>query len=243
MGERILIPLLLSFNCLLLAVAQDITKDFQVLKSLSDSWQGQIPNWEGSDPCQDWYGINCRNSRVVSISLTDIGLTGKLSGDIGSLSELDSLDLSYNRGLTGPLPQEIGNLKKLTKLTLVGCGFTGRIPDEIGSLQHLEFLSLNSNNFAGPIPPSIGNLSNLTWLDLADNQLDGSIPVSSGTTPGLDMLHKALHFHLGQNKLSGQIPPKLFSSKMTLIHVIFGSNQLVGSIPETLALVTSLTLV
>jgi len=27
MGERILIPLLLSFNCLLLAVAQDITKD------------------------------------------------------------------------------------------------------------------------------------------------------------------------------------------------------------------------
>ncbi|XP_068496168.1 leucine-rich repeat receptor protein kinase HPCA1-like isoform X2 [Phaseolus vulgaris] len=57
------------------------------------------------------------------------------------------------------------------------------------------------------------------------------------------MLHKALHFHLGQNKLSGQIPPKLFSSKMTLIHVIFGSNQLVGSIPETLGLVTSLTLV
>ncbi|KAL2341486.1 hypothetical protein Fmac_009426 [Flemingia macrophylla] len=131
----------------------------------------------------------------------------------------------------------------LSKLTLVGCGFTGRIPDEIGSLQQLVFLSLNSNKFVGPIPPSIGSLSNLTWLDLTDNQLDGSIPVSSDTTPGLDMLHKTQHFHLGKNRLSGEIPPKLFSSKMTLIHVIFASNQLVGSIPETLGLVKGLTVV
>ncbi|KAL2997026.1 hypothetical protein AAZX31_09G019000 [Glycine max] len=245
MGERIILILLLvlSFNFLLLAVAQDVNSDFAVLKSLRGSWLSPTPNWEGSDPCKDWEGIKCKNSRVISISLSDIGLTGHLSGDIGSLSELEILDLSYNRGLTGSLPQEIGNLKKLLKLVLVGCGFTGRIPDEIGFLEQLVFLSLNSNNFVGPIPPSIGNLSNLTWLDLADNQLDGSIPVSSGTTSGLDMLQKTLHFHLGKNRLSGEIPPKLFSSKMTLIHVIFYSNKLVGSIPETLGLVKSLTLV
>ncbi|KAK7412783.1 hypothetical protein VNO78_04404 [Psophocarpus tetragonolobus] len=255
MGERILIPLLLSFNCLLFALAQDATNDFAVLKSLRDSWQSQTLNWEGSDPCNGWDGIKCnKNSRVISISLTDIGLTGQLSGDIGSLSELTNLDLSYNRGLTGPLPSEIGKLKKLSRLILVSCGFTGRIPDEIGSLQQLEFLSLNSNNFVGPIPPSTGNLSNLTWLDLDDNHLNGSIPVSSGTTPGLDMLHNALHLyfnslqlpvflHLGKNRLSGEIPPKLFSSKMTLIHVIFDSNKLVGSIPGTIGLVKSLTAV
>ncbi|KAG5011566.1 hypothetical protein JHK86_023827 [Glycine max] len=225
------------------SIAQDVNSDFAVLKSLRGSWLSPTPNWEGSDPCKDWEGIKCKNSRVISISLSDIGLTGHLSGDIGSLSELEILDLSYNRGLTGSLPQEIGNLKKLLKLVLVGCGFTGRIPDEIGFLEQLVFLSLNSNNFVGPIPPSIGNLSNLTWLDLADNQLDGSIPVSSGTTSGLDMLQKTLHFHLGKNRLSGEIPPKLFSSKMTLIHVIFYSNKLVGSIPETLGLVKSLTLV
>ncbi|WVY94674.1 hypothetical protein V8G54_033762 [Vigna mungo] len=205
-------------------VAQDITKDLEVLKSLSESWQGQIQNWEGSDPCS-WYGINCRHSRVVSISLTDIGLTGELSGDIGSLSELDNLDLSNNRGLIGPLPREIGNLKKLTKLTLVGCGFTGRIPDEIGSLQQLEVLSLNSNNFAGSIPPSIGNLSNLTWLDLADNQLDGSIPVSSGTTPGLDMI-----FHC--NLLVGSIPETLgLVTSLTVVR--FENNSLNGHVPQS----------
>ncbi|KAK7331220.1 hypothetical protein VNO77_25438 [Canavalia gladiata] len=239
MDERILVLLVLSFNCLLFAAAQKVSNDLVVLKTLRDSWQSAIPSWVASDPCSGWDGIKCRDSRVISISLPDTGLTGQLPGDIGSLSELEILDLSYNRGLTGTLPQEIGNLKKLSKLILVGCGFTGRIPDEIGSLHQLLFLSLNSNNFVGPIPPSIGNLSNLTWLDLADNQLDGSIPVS----PGLDMLLNTLHFHLGKNKLSGEIPPQLFSSKMTLIHAIFESNLLVGSIPETIGLVKSLTLV
>ncbi|XP_029128277.1 probable leucine-rich repeat receptor-like protein kinase At5g49770 isoform X3 [Cajanus cajan] len=244
MGERKGILLLVSFNCLLFAIAQDVTNDFAALRSLMDSWQSPTINWVGSDPCNGrWNGIKCKDSRVISISLPDIGLTGQLSGDIGSLSELNTLDLSNNRGLTGSLPPEIGKLKKLSKLTLVGCGFTGPIPDEIGSLQDLVFLSLNSNTFVGPIPPSIGSLSNLTWLDLTDNQLSGSIPVSSGTTPGLDMLHNTRHFHLGKNRLSGEIPPELFSLKMTLIHVIFESNQLVGSIPDTLGLVKSLMVV
>ncbi|XP_027333971.1 probable leucine-rich repeat receptor-like protein kinase At5g49770 [Abrus precatorius] len=243
MGVRTLVQLVLYFNYLLFAAAQEVTNDFIVLKSLRDSWPNTIPRWVGSDSCNGWDGIKCKNSRVISISLPDTGLTGLLSGDIGSLSELKILDLSYNRGLTGSLPREIGNLKKLSKLILVGCGFTGRIPYEIGFLQELVFLSLNSNNFVGPIPPSIGYLSNLTWLDLADNQLDGSIPVSSGTSPGLDMLLNTQHFHLGKNKFSGEIPPQLFSSKMTLIHVIFESNQLVGGIPETLGLVKSLMVV
>ncbi|GMP68728.1 hypothetical protein CsSME_00028252 [Camellia sinensis var. sinensis] len=139
-------------------------------------------------------------------------------------------------GLTGSLPPVIGQLKKLTNLILVGCGFSGPIPDTIGSLQQLRILSLNSNSFTGNIPPAIGNLSKLYWLDLADNKLEGPIPVS----PGLDMLVNTKHFHFGKNNLSGEIPSKLFSSKMTLIHVLFESNSLWGSIPSTLGLVHTL---
>ncbi|KAK1370525.1 putative leucine-rich repeat receptor-like protein kinase [Heracleum sosnowskyi] len=149
-------------------------------------------------------------------------------------------DLSYNEGLTGTLPPSIGNFKKLTNLILVGCRFTGIIPDTIGSLQYLRTLSLNSNSFSGPIPPSIGNLSNLYWLDLADNKLRGSIPVSTRTTPGLDMLVHTKHFHFGKNQLYGEIPSKLFSSGMTLLHVLFEENQLSGDIPSTIGLVQSL---
>ncbi|XP_028065359.1 probable leucine-rich repeat receptor-like protein kinase At5g49770 isoform X3 [Camellia sinensis] len=121
-------------------------------------------------------------------------LTGSLSSDILSLSELQYLDLSNNKGLTGTLPSLIGNLNQLTTF------FFGPIPDSIGSLQQLVFFivcrALNANNFSGPIPPSIGNLSNLSWLDLTENQLNGTIPVSSGSTTGLDMLVKARHLYV-----------------------------------------------
>ncbi|GKV31595.1 hypothetical protein SLEP1_g40272 [Rubroshorea leprosula] len=103
--------------------------------------------------------------------------------------------------------------------------------------------SLNSNNFGGQIPPSIGNLSNLYLLDLTDNQIEGPIPVSNETTPGLDMLVNTKHFHLGQNQLSGEIPEQIFSSNMSLIHVLFDSNKLTGPIPSTLGLVQSLQVI
>ncbi|KAJ9141266.1 hypothetical protein P3X46_031819 [Hevea brasiliensis] len=220
--------------------SDDLTK----LKALMDIWENLPPSWEGTDPCGDqWDGIKCINSRVTSITLSSMGLKGQMSGDITNLPELQILDLSYNKDLRGPLPASIGNLKKLKYLILVGCSFSGPIPNSVGSLQQLVYLSLNSNAFTGPIPPSIGNLSELYWLDLADNKLDGNIPVSTDTTPGLDMLVKTKHFHLGKNQLSGEIPSKLFSSDMTLIHVLFDSNKLTGSIPSTLALVQTLEVI
>ncbi|GLU06074.1 hypothetical protein SLE2022_231370 [Rubroshorea leprosula] len=189
-----------------------------VLNALKDVCKNLPPNWSGSDPCGDgWVGIECTDSRVTSITLANMGLEGQVFSEIPSLNELQTLDLSYNKGLTGSLPASIRDLTKLTNLNLIGCGFTGAIPDMIGNLQQLIMLSLNSNRFRGQIPPSIGNLSKLYWLDLADNQLEGPIPVSDGTTPGLDKLVHTSHFHLGQNKLSGEIPEQIFSSNMELV--------------------------
>uniref|UniRef100_A0A2N9H166 Leucine-rich repeat-containing N-terminal plant-type domain-containing protein n=1 Tax=Fagus sylvatica TaxID=28930 RepID=A0A2N9H166_FAGSY len=153
------------------------------------------------------------------------------------------LDLSYNKGISGRLPSSIGNLTNLSNLNLIGCSFYGSIPDTIGNLQKLTVLSLTNNSFSGSIPASIGHLSKLYWLDLAENQLDGPIPVSNGNTPGLDMLLLAKHFHLDHNKLSGEIPPQLFSSKMVLIHVLLNSNNLIGNIPDTLGLVQTLEVI
>ncbi|XP_024157213.1 leucine-rich repeat receptor protein kinase HPCA1 isoform X3 [Rosa chinensis] len=157
-----------------------------------------------------------------------------------STTEIEtSRDLSYNKGLTGPLPAEIGSLKKLSNIIPVGCSFSGLIPPTVGSLQELVYMSLNS----GRIPSSIGSLSRLYWLDLADNNLEGPIPVSDSGEPGLDILSHCKHFHLGMNKLSGTIPSKLLSSNMSLIHVLFESNQLIGSILSSLGLVKSLEVV
>ncbi|XP_006358481.1 probable leucine-rich repeat receptor-like protein kinase At5g49770 isoform X1 [Solanum tuberosum] len=232
--------LIISMQVLVQLGASTNSGDYVVLEPLKEEWENIPPSWDGSDPCNDpWEGIDCNNSRVISIKLSSINLKGELSGDIEGLSELQILDLSYNKGLTGSLPQSIGNLKSLSILILVGCGFSGLIPNTIGSLSQLEYLSLNLNNFIGPIPASVGNLSKLHWLDLADNKLSGPLPVS----PGLDMLVHTKHFHLGGNQFSGEIPDQLFSSNMTLKHLLLDQNQLTGKIPPSLGLVQTLEVV
>uniref|UniRef100_A0A6M2ECZ0 Leucine-rich repeat-containing N-terminal plant-type domain-containing protein n=1 Tax=Populus davidiana TaxID=266767 RepID=A0A6M2ECZ0_9ROSI len=169
--------------------------DAAALQSLKRQWQNTPPSWgQSPDPCgAPWEGVTCSNSRITALGLSTMNLKGKLSGDIGGLTELRSLDLSFNTNLTGSLTPRLGDLLKLNILILAGCGFSGSIPDELGNLAELSFLALNSNNFSGGIPPSLGKLSKLYWLDLADNQLTGPIPISKNTTPGLDLLLNAKH--------------------------------------------------
>ncbi|XP_010252244.1 PREDICTED: probable leucine-rich repeat receptor-like protein kinase At5g49770 isoform X2 [Nelumbo nucifera] len=196
------------------AAALTTTQEAAALNSLKDIWKNKPPDWEKPDPCDDgWTGIYCdieTRSHVIYIKLGNTGLMGQLSNNIGSLSELQILDLSNNPGLNGLLPDAIGNLKNLSQLILTGCNFSGRIPDSIGSLQQLIQLSINFNNFSGEIPHSIGNLAHLILLDLADNKLSGTIPISDGDkTTGLDKLTACQHLILNGNQLTGAIPSSM----------------------------------
>ncbi|PIN22244.1 Serine/threonine protein kinase [Handroanthus impetiginosus] len=244
MSCRVLICLLLVCTRIMAIFSVTDGGDFAALNALKASWKNLPPNWVGGDPCgSQWDGINCTDTRVTSLMLAGMDVEGSEFGDISSLTGLSLLDLSNNVGLKGILPSSIGNLKNLTVLILVGCSFFGPIPDSVGSLHQLVYISLNSNSFSGPIPPSIGNLSRLSWLDLSMNQLSGSIPVSNDTTPGLDMLLRARHFHLSNNLLSGPIPAQLFSSNMSLIHAIFDNNKLNGNLPISLGSVQTLEVI
>ncbi|KAI4298111.1 hypothetical protein MLD38_040453 [Melastoma candidum] len=208
--------------------------DSAALESLKRIWKNthQVGTREGTlaafrgmvSPAKTRGGLSSQN------------INGQLSGDIGGLSELRLLDLSYNIDIGGPLTSKIGNLQKLSTLILAGCSFTGSIPDELGNLRALTFLALNTNKFTGRIPYSLGKLSKLQWLDLAENQLTGGIPVS----PGLESLHNCKHFHFNKNQLTGAIPATLFSSNMILLHVLFDSNQLTGPIPSSIGQVQAL---
>nr|CAD1829182.1 unnamed protein product [Ananas comosus var. bracteatus] len=111
------------------------------LSSLASQWRRKPSDWVGSDPCGDiWIGINCTDSRIVSIKLSSMGLSGTLSDDIQYIEELQTLDLSYNKGLSGGLHASIGRLSKLENLLLTGCSFSGEIPPEIGLLSRLVYL-------------------------------------------------------------------------------------------------------
>nr|GFB86534.1 probable leucine-rich repeat receptor-like protein kinase At5g49770 [Tanacetum cinerariifolium] len=106
----------------------------------------------------------------------------------------------------------------------------------IGELKKLTNLVLVGCGFNGPIPNDIGNLERLRYLSLNNNGFTGSIPPSIGNL-------KSLYCHFGDNQLDGDIPFRLFNSKMTLIHLLFENNRLTGPIPSTLGLVTSLEVV
>ena len=119
----------------------------------------------------------CYNiEKTTSIYLGSSGLTGEIPPEIGNLTNLLWLDLSFNQ-LTGQIPPEIGNLTNLIRLYLYSNQLTGEIPVEIGNLTNLTWLGLYNNQLIGEIPPEIGNLTNLTYLRLDDNQLTGEIPV------------------------------------------------------------------
>ncbi|KAF8040830.1 hypothetical protein BT93_B2912 [Corymbia citriodora subsp. variegata] len=217
--------------------------DETVLLTLKAQWQNTPPNWSNSsDPCRlPWDGVTCdSNSRVTGLKLSGMQIKGLLLGQIAGLTELTYLDLSLNKDLNGSIPPHLGSLQNLKNLSLAGCSLSGSIPDELGNLTELTFLALNTNNLSGNIPPSLGKLSQLYWFDVSENQLTGPLPVSTDTTPGLDLLFKCQHFHFSKNRLSGAIPDKLFSSNMSLIHILFDDNQFNGSIPSTVGLVQTL---
>ncbi|GLJ34401.1 hypothetical protein SUGI_0691600 [Cryptomeria japonica] len=219
-------------------------EDASALYLMSLLWENTVPtNWmSGTDPCDShWDGVACTDGRITSLKLSSVGLKGALSNKIGSLTALQTLDLSYNKDLTGRLPNSIGNLVSLRILIVIACNFNGHLPTELGNLTNLSFLALNSNKFTGPIPPTLGKLTNLEWFDIADNELTGSLPVSNATQSGLDKLVNAQHFHFNLNHLSGTIPPELFSGNMNLLHILFDSNEFEGQIPTTLGLVNTLT--
>ncbi|KAK3444677.1 hypothetical protein EUGRSUZ_A00885 [Eucalyptus grandis] len=240
---RLLLFLVLFCSWIHLICSTTNADDLTVLLALKAQWQNTPPNWgKSSDPCGlPWDGVTCNNnSRVTGLGLSGMNIKGLLQREIAGLTELTYLVLSLNKDLNGSIPPQLGSLPNLNTLILAGCGLSGSIPDELGNLTELTFLALNSNNFRGNIPASLGKLSKLRWLDVSENQLYGSLPVSTNTTPGLDLLFKCKHFHFSKNQLSGTIPDKLFSSNMSLIHILFDDNKFNGSIPSTVGLVQTI---
>jgi hypothetical protein len=126
------------------------------------------------DICQ-WYGLTCNNKgEIVTIDLSNNNLTGTLSNDIDTFSNLVNLDLSQNN-ITGSLPIDIGNLSLLKSLRLDNNNLDQQMPDELRSLRVLTHLDLSNNQFSGTTPLYLGYNAALDYIDFSNNQLSGCI--------------------------------------------------------------------
>ena len=138
---------------------------------------------------QHWWNgrlteLNCNYDLVNELTLSDLGLSGEIPQDIGTLDSLEFLWLEDNQ-LTGPIPPEIGNLSKLKYLIMHHNQLSDSIPSEIVNLSNLEILKLDNNQLTGYIPESICDLTlqfngwnNLFGEDFAvyNNQLCAPYP-------------------------------------------------------------------
>ena len=192
------------------AVAQaqgSVASDRSALEALYDatggaSWTDDT-NWKTSAPLGEWHGVTTDASgRVTWLSLPDNGLTGAIPGELGNLTNLEVLQLSFN-GLTGAIPARLANLAQLRGLFLRANQLTGPITDDLGGLANLERLILGENALNGPVPAWLGSLIHLEELALWENDLSGPIPSELGNLANLQYLS------LSWNPLTGTLPRSL----------------------------------
>ncbi|KAG0582858.1 hypothetical protein M758_3G094600 [Ceratodon purpureus] len=175
-----------------LAVAQPNKDDvaclhgFQAMVKASDP--NLFNNWTNiAFPCnttgdgQRFEGVTCSSSRVVSLTLSNRGLTGSISPNLSLCRNLGTLDLSQN-SLTGTLPPGLGQLSYLMTLNVSHNQIEGPIPPEITNCSYLHELDLENNHFSGELPSGLATLQKLVTFDVSHNNLDGPIPTGLSNT-------------------------------------------------------------
>lgn len=165
------------------AVQSDIDCLMSIKKSFEDPLGILNATWQFDNQTEGFIckfaGIQCWHpdeTRVLSISLPDMGLKGKFPRGLKNCTSITSLDLSSNF-LNGSIPSDISKIIGfMVMLDLSSNNFSGQIPDNLANCSFLNSLKLDSNNFTGSIPPEIGLLGRLKSFNVANNRLTGPVP-------------------------------------------------------------------
>ncbi|KAG0525174.1 hypothetical protein BDA96_06G033000 [Sorghum bicolor] len=223
-------------------------------QGITNDPSGALSTWNISGSFCTWSGVVCGKalppSRVVSLDLNSLQLSGQLSPYLANLTSITRLDLGSN-SLEGPIPKELGTLPKLQDLILANNSLSGIIPaslfkdssqlvvidlqrnflngpiPDFHTMATLQILNLAENNLSGSIPPSLGNVSSLTEIHLDLNMLDGSVPETLSRIRNLTVLS------LDYNQF-GHVPAELYN--ITSLRILdLGNNDLSGHyIPASL---------
>lgn len=152
-----------------------------------DDPQGKLNSWNFRNSSASvgfvcrFVGASCwndRENRLISLTLRDFQLSGKIPDSLEYCSSIQNLDLSGN-SLTGTIPSKICSwLPFLVTLDLSNNQFSGQIPPDLGKCQYLNKLVLSDNHLSGSIPVQLSNLNRLTEFSVAGNELNGPVPES-----------------------------------------------------------------
>ncbi|ERN15176.1 leucine-rich repeat receptor-like serine/threonine-protein kinase BAM1 [Amborella trichopoda] len=189
----------------LFAISVDNSGPLWAVKFAINDPESSLETWSkgnSSNYCS-WIGIQCDDSGYVSVlDISDMGLSGQISPEIGNLQRLTTLSLAVNE-FSGQIPAEIARISGLNLLNLSNNLFNGTFPVSLSGLKNLEVLDLYNNNLTGPLPKGVAEISGIKHLHLGGNYFNGEIPPEYGKLKEIEYLA------LSGNELSGNIPKEL----------------------------------
>ena len=189
---------------------------------------------------------------IMSIQLNDNLFSGTIPSN-WIFERINSIDFSNNM-LTGSIPSNMFEYStySLTYVNFYSNSITGTIPETMTSSIFLEFLILSLNCFTGKLPSTLCSSEYLSEVILdglhsstsclqhalpvilphsgiiASNNVYGTIPICLFQQDSLQYLH------LGGNSFSGSLPSDLPPLTTTLNQLVLSSNDLTGSIPDSI---------
>ena len=199
--------------------------------------------WLTTPALEEWYGIEADAlGRVSTLDLTGNGLTGPLQADLGQLAKMLRLRIGGN-ALSGRLPLS------LTRVSLIEFSYadTGLCTPRDPAFQAwLNGISAHEGSGAVCAPLTDRDIlvkvynatGGLNWTH-GENWMS-EVPLANWYGVSVDQDGRVGELSLGNNNLTGQIPPELGSlANLTLLAL--GGNHLTGPIPARLGNLAEVT--
>ncbi|XP_040381467.1 probable LRR receptor-like serine/threonine-protein kinase At1g56140 [Oryza brachyantha] len=184
-------------------------------------------------------------TELVSLDLSNNGLSGSISPNIANLTKLELWHLNNNQ-LNGNIPNESSRLRNLQSLWMFDNNIDGPVPEFIANFTNLKDLRIYGMKLQGPIPNKFSNLTNLTHLMIGDLGGDDRSSNFTGVWENLSVLSmrncgltgefrspiwpNLTYLDLRSNNLSGPIE-QVFRYSRTLQYLYAGENNFSGSLP------------
>jgi Leucine-rich repeat (LRR) protein len=186
-------------------------------------WQAKWKNANENENTALFMGIHCNDNQDVNkIILPNVGLTGELPKELGSLKHLKKIVLDANV-LTGSIPY----VPSLTSLSLAYNNIDGTMPEYVGLMTNLEDLVLTENLISGPLPGAIEDLTLLKRFAVSGNELSGGVHY-------LFHLTELEEIYGGFNSLKDSFDNDSFRLLSNLRVLDLKNNKLEGPFPDAL---------